>query len=461
MIRMMMNRSLAVLALFWLLLSTANAQEFPWSVQTRVITDDSLGGGIFLRGIVAPDTVHAMAFGHTGRATVARTADGGNTWPITLRLGFRIDGSLNALAHPTPSVAVVVGDTLVQHGDTGVTIFYTHNGGQSWQQAWCDSCLFTDGTRLSIYQVAMCDSMNGILTSFAHLLARTTDGGTTWRRIPDPTGKSSFYHLQCFNPSTYLLRTGGKIFHTSDSGHTWKSYPASPRISHLSFTDPQHGWGVSSLEDTTKPGVTNTIYRTQDSGRTWDTLFNAAISIRSGALQAIAMADNTHGIATGENGVWLYTADGDHWNVGANIDSMTRILYGYGIDQIRTLAYPHPNKAWGGSTNSAVLVYRPQTAAVPGPDRSSSHEATSVQVAPNIARANTPITITMHVGERTSGTRLVICDVLGRNVYGTAYGILEAGDYTVSHTATLPAGRYFVRLVTEQGTATTSLVVAW
>jgi photosystem II stability/assembly factor-like uncharacterized protein len=464
--RMMMNRSLTVFALFWLLASTASAQEFPWSIQTQVIRDDSLGGGIYLSGIVAPDTLHAMAFGHTGLATVARTTDGGNTWPITLRLGFRIDGSLNDLAHPTPNVAVVVGDTLVQHGDTGVTIFYTHNGGESWQQAWCDSYLFTDGTRLSIFRIAMCDSMNGILTSYGHLLARTTDGGATWRRMKDPTnGQESFYQLHPFTPSTYFLITydfkgAGRMYRTTDSGTSWTrdEQPLPDRLGPISFTNQMDGWACGSFEDSVK--LVNMIFRTRDGGRTWDTLFKASPFGRAGGLLTIAMADSTHGIATGGNGLWLYTTDGDHWNTGANIDSMTRIRYGYGIDKVLFLAYPHPNKGWGGSTNSAVFVYRPQIAAVPGPDRTSSHEATSVRVAPNIARTNTPITITMHLRERTSAARLVICDVLGRNVYVTAYGTLEAGDYNVTHTAALPTGRYFVRLVTEQGTTTTSLLVS-
>ena len=314
----------------------------------------------------------------------------------------------------------------------------------------------------------MHDSLNGIITGQFYLIARTTDGGATWRRMKDPTnGQEFFGQLHPFSPSTYFLTTydvlgsgAGRMYRTTDSGNTWTrdEQPLPDRLGTISFTSQLDGWACGFVQDSVK--LVNMIFRTRDGGRTWDTLFKESPFGRAlgSGLYTIAMADSTHGISTGENGLWVYTADGDHWNVGTNIDSMVRILYGYGPGKVTTLAYPHPNKAWGGTINS-VLVYRPQTAAVPGPDRTSLHEATSVQVAPNIARANAPITIKMHLHERTSGARLVICDGLGRNVYGTAYGTLEAGNYAVTHTAALPAGRYCVRRVTEQGTAATSQVV--
>ena len=462
------TRIIALFALAYLTLGgTARAQSFPWSVQTRSVTDDSLGGAIAFQGLTAADTLHAMAWGITGRATVARTTDGGVTWPITLRLGFRLlYGQLYALAHPTPSVAVVVGDTLIAPADTGTTIFYTHDGGESWRQAWCDSCKLPDGSRFTILRLSMCDSLHGLITGGRYLIARTTDGGATWRRIPDPTNGqlALFASLFCLSPSYYIFTTQGvrtryaTLYRSNDSGKTWDTISISPYIHHITFIDSLNGWGTGSKNDSTDVGVTNTIYRTRDGGRTWAVQFNKDISIRTGSLERLAMADTLHGIATGEGGVWLYTTDGEHWNVGANIDSTIRILYGttYGFTSTPGLAYPHPAKAWVATENSIILAYRPATAAVPNEHGIASR--TTLTAVPNVGTVAGPVTFVLNLNEATAA-RLAISDVLGREVYNEPLGELEPGEHRATRTLHLPAGRYFVRLFTGHGTTTGSLMI--
>jgi photosystem II stability/assembly factor-like uncharacterized protein len=437
----------------------AHAQAFPWSVQAQLAADP--GGTISFRKIDAPDTVHAMALGFGGgNQVVCRTTDGGTTWDQPWQHWAR-EFAMHDLSHPTPDVAVIVGDTLFI--DTGSTIFYTHDGGDTWQQGWCDSCNLPDGARFHLWRVSMCDSINGIMSAYLSCLARTTDGGATWHRITDPTnGQEVFYGLQCLSPSTYIMTTSvylsgiSTIYQTTDSGRTWTHNRVARGTGTPDFIDLLHGWSVGNW--TTDSTGYNMVARTTDGGTTWDTLFNAQVpsSHFDNGVYFLSMADATHGIASGYAGTWLYTTDGTTWQYGANLDSVFHVF------NITSVIYPHPDKAWATDVLGRILVYQPRTAAVPTIGNVTA--AASIAAFPNPITSGAPVSIAITLPHCISGTdrpRLSLIDARGSTVAMIEQPIISSATarFIWSLPAEITTGVYFLRLVDGSTVATIPLTV--
>ncbi|HVZ41340.1 MAG TPA: YCF48-related protein [Candidatus Kapabacteria bacterium] len=450
----MNNAHRLTLVLLLILTTTAvHAQGLPWRIQTIDKRGDT--GTISFSKIDAPDTVHAMALGFIGSLNVVdRTTDGGQTWAGSLDHWFIENTKLQDLSYPTPNVAVVVGDTMFR--DTGATIFYTHNGGETWQQGWCDSCRYPSGDRTALVYVSMCDSLNGILTGYNLVMARTTDGGKTWRRLPDPTKRFArlLFGIQCLSPRTYFVMVGTGIYRTDDSGTTWALNPIPDNTGRFHFLDSLHGVmaGYHDNEDTTQYArFKHTIALTSDGGKTWRTVFDDTIDVFSDRTDAVAMADTLHGVTGGFGGGWLYTNNGEHWQSGPNLGKAFR------INDVTSIAYPHPDKAWAATTTGVILVYSPKLAGVERSPRTTGTR-TTLQVYPNPASRTTPFTVSFSLPS-TDPVQLSVVNVLGQEVATLYTGPLPSEAYSITHTDPLPCGHYFVRLTVTHRTITVPLVV--
>jgi photosystem II stability/assembly factor-like uncharacterized protein len=438
----------------------AQAQANPWSVQTQQIL--GANGNVSFTKIDAPkgDTLHVMAVGIAGAMNVVcRTTNSGATWDVPLQRYFQ-EPKMNDLSHPTSNVAVIVGDTMYR--DTGSTIFYTHNGGDTWQQGWCDSCNLADGSRYHLWRVSMCDSMNGIMSAFLSCLTRTTDGGATWHRIADPTnGEELFYGLQCLSPSTYILSTSvflsgiSTVYRTTDSGKTWTHNLVARGTGPCDFIDPLHAWSTGYRnQDST---LYMMVARTTDSGVTWDTLFNApALSWRDNDLRSISMADAMHGITIGGGGTWLYTNNGTTWQEGPNLDSA---IFAKHTINLASVTYPHPDKAWATGAEGYILVYHPRTAAAP---IAPGITVASLAAFPNPANAGAPVSITLpRITPGTDHVELSLVDLRGAVVATIKHSTTGAVPvrFTWPVPAEIPAGVYYLRLVNGTTVATFPLTV--
>jgi photosystem II stability/assembly factor-like uncharacterized protein len=449
-----LQRLLTVLLFSIIVAQIAHAQAFPWSVQTQQIIPNR--GAPSFGKIDAPngDTMNVMALGigsiPGAMDVVCRTTNSGVTWDAPFQR-YSKESQMNDLSHPTPKVAVIVGDTMYR--DTGITIFYTHDGGDTWLQGWCDSCTL-GSLRFPLWRVSMCDSMNGLLTGPAYLIARTTDGGATWRRIPDPTnGEGQFFGLQCLSPSTYILNTGS-TYRTTDSGRTWTHDILARGTHRFDFIDSLNGWASGHQGDSV---LHLRVTRTTDGGRTWDTLFNApALSWRDDGLQSIAMADATHGITIGSGGTWLYTTNGTTWSEGPNLDS---VVFNKRTINLASVTYPHPDKAWAAGPDGYILVYQPRTAAapiVPGVT------AATLTAFPNPAIAGAPVSITLpHITPGTDRAKLSLVDVRGATVATIEQPITNSATmrFAWPFPAEIPAGVYFLRLIDGAAVTTARIVV--
>ena len=259
------------------------------------------------------DDQHGWVTGWDGakkRTVLTSTTDGGATWA---RVGAR----------STPSDAQVTGWAEFASPTTGVwavglnKLLYTTTGGRPWAVATVrnvHSALFKAQSYFSAV------SFSGSSVGYATLvrgqshpagatggwIARTRNGGATWRIKMGLSGKAGFggfVDIAAPTPDVcFALKVGtrGGAWATTDRGATWtrhvlpvdtKSYEA------IDFTDTLTGWAV---------GAQGMIAKTIDGGLTW-TAQVSGVDVR---LHGVCFVDANVGYAVGEYGVILVTLDG-------------------------------------------------------------------------------------------------------------------------------------------------------
>jgi hypothetical protein len=103
------------------------------------------------------------------------------------------------------------------------------------------------------------------------LIAASDDDGAHWHTIPGPPGRRAIIRLS-FPTATvgYAITGDGRVWRTRSAGRRWRelvSLGADPRLSLLSFGDADSGWIVPrDFGDDLKLGW---MMRTDDGGETW------------------------------------------------------------------------------------------------------------------------------------------------------------------------------------------------
>lgn len=226
---------------------------------------------VYLFSIFALDSNRAWAVGD--RSLLTSTTDGGKTWrarvvPMTEEMG---GGEALAAAEP---VFYDVQFVDAQHGwivgEFG-KIMYTEDGGESWVEQ--EKSLMSEGIFdildiPTMFGVHMLDRWNGATAGLEGHIARTTDGGATWRfdkmKVDVPLF-DPLYEPYLFPDGSgwavggagevVVRRPGEDAWHRADLGqdvHTW--------LRGIDFYDRDHGWIV---------GGYGLIFRTTDGGKTW------------------------------------------------------------------------------------------------------------------------------------------------------------------------------------------------
>jgi photosystem II stability/assembly factor-like uncharacterized protein len=156
-------------------------------------------------------------------------------------------------------------------------------------------------------------------------ILQTTDGGATWKAMPDQF-KNKIRSVWFTDPqSGWALTIDRNILHTSDGGATWavqrtagtvklkllgnRREPVSDQpdqIDHIHFIDASHGWawgGGKKDEAADQPGI---LLQTIDGGAHWNDIpypFEQDTS-------ALFFLDAQHGWASTEDGGFYTTTDG-------------------------------------------------------------------------------------------------------------------------------------------------------
>jgi photosystem II stability/assembly factor-like uncharacterized protein len=260
-----------------------------------------------------------------------RTRDGGRTWRFQSEIQHGA-GKGSGLGH------VQFRDSL--NGCVTASyerILVTDDGGTSWRPV---PGMGPGGGYVT--DIQFIDAWNG--WAAGTLIARTTDGGETWRTLMRGASENGYLHANaihfCSETRGWLVSHGGGLMWTDDGGRNWSPVALPlregehPTLWDITFSDASHGWVV---------GERGSIFHTEDGGATWALQESGVPIVRvipkgepprpheivpeletepdRPTVTAVAFADSTHGWAVGyysdvAESVVLHTANaGASWEV--------------------------------------------------------------------------------------------------------------------------------------------------
>ena len=176
------------------------------------------------RGLVYSDPV-------AGRFLVLTTVDGGRTWQEAEGLPQPVEGEAGFAASGTNVAVGPGGHAWIGTGGQVARVLRTTDGGKTWEVA--PSPLRQGSPSTGIFSIAFRDDHHGLIAGGDYLepenptgnLARSTDGGRTWKAIPGPPPaghRAVVAWLPKAGPTAWLAvgRAGADL--STDDGLTWQ-----------------------------------------------------------------------------------------------------------------------------------------------------------------------------------------------------------------------------------------------
>jgi len=133
------------------------------------------------------------------------------------------------------------------------------------------------GTTKPFHTISFLDATTGWIASL-YMFGSTSDGGTTWSDVPQPSGLDDIASIDLIAPATgFLLDFSGKLYFTADNGAHWENAgkldlaglvipKAAYQMAAMRFSDRERGLIVVS--ETYQKGKVR-AYHTSDGGLTW------------------------------------------------------------------------------------------------------------------------------------------------------------------------------------------------
>jgi hypothetical protein len=322
------------------LMGTNSQGHGPWLEQ---VTGLPSGTRVWNVHAVDSNTVWALATGsgsYWGRIYI-RTTNGGRTWTsdtISIAPASYLLTGIYAFDADTAWA------TMWNSSENGGGIFRTTNGGVTWTQvpnAYKDK---TGGPAL----IHFFDSRNGVCVGDANVwklevwyleIYTTSDGGTSWERVPEANVAPFLGGWEWPSPGLFSAAknslwfpTGGggsgswtgRYYRTTDRGLTWTahSYPGISPARYPAFAFQNDSVGLGN-------GAGGEVSRTTDGGSTWERISSPSY-LRLGSLEYVP---GTSGMYVGRayweypdleaDGLWrtTYTTDaGASWVVACPQD---------------------------------------------------------------------------------------------------------------------------------------------
>ena len=359
-------RAIAALAVGLLLLAGCSSHRAPERWQAVVVPTDAQFDGLWFS-----DSLNGWVTGGgwaVEGGIVGRTRDGGRTWRF--ESGIMPGGGDRSSLARVQFRDSLRGCATASHG----RILLTDDGGRGWRAA-----AGTSGD--THFALDFVDAWNGWAAGSA--IARTRDGGETWRTLTRGTAGNGYLSANAIHfvdeSRGWLAGHGGALLRTEDGGTNWTPVTLPlragerPTLWDVTFRGDTHGWVA---------GEHGTIFHTDDGGATWsrqETGVPIVRVVRRGepprprevlpeletepdqlTIKAIRFADALRGWAVGwyadvAESVVLHTAD------GGSTGEVEHVQPG---ELLRTLFVLDAGRAWAAGDRArtrpqVVLRYAP------------------------------------------------------------------------------------------------------
>ncbi|MCD9017625.1 YCF48-related protein [Parachryseolinea silvisoli] len=273
---------------------------------------------------------------------ILRTTDGGKTWGVQQnaqgnriafkdQIGYVVgdNGSVYKSTHQGGGWTRVffgASDNLngvsVIHPDTvfvtsGSQLFVTYDGGKSWTPRAVPG--------VAVVASVFTSSKTGHVAGSNGILAKTTDGGLTWRIVHNDSNisPSNFFALTFVNSKVgYATQAHSNIYKTTNGGETWEELPWVPDAAYdVFFLNERVGYIA---------GDGGVVHKTENGGMSWEWAGFLNGRYYAEAMNALYFFDEDNGFAVGFRGRIMRTYNGgQQWQ-----------SYGMSYNDIQEVTFP-------------------------------------------------------------------------------------------------------------------------
>jgi photosystem II stability/assembly factor-like uncharacterized protein len=221
---------------------------------TQHIIDTGYIAQVAITGIERTSSGHYAACGEFN--LVMYSNDKGVHWTQATKDGWSADLAFNGISMLDEKIGYAC-------ADNGYAI-RTTDGGMNWK------FLPHAPLYVELYSIAYPkgDTLNGITVGETRTIMNTSDGGEHWEIRTDPTLVDEVrYDLNSVTyadaSTAFLVGDGGSIAKSTDHGTSWKRLPCpvTQDLHSVMFLDPQNGWAC---------GDSNTLIKTTTGGASWE-----------------------------------------------------------------------------------------------------------------------------------------------------------------------------------------------
>jgi photosystem II stability/assembly factor-like uncharacterized protein len=381
-----------------------------------------------------PDSVHGWVVGDSG--VIIHTSNRGQTWVVQ---NSTIDFLIEDVFFLNERIGWGIANDFFYYG---TTILKTTNGGVNWSAS-----RYPD-TTIVINTVYYTDSLTGFLGAFGGIVLQTTNGGASWLQTIVDTSACSFFPIRKFAfRDTIGLACGGIIdisgvaWRSTNSGLRWKGQCIAPEpIFFVMWLDSINAVGAGGDYEY---GVS--FVRSTDAGETW--LYDTTGIF--GVGQNIAYRTRADvWIPAGFSSRWAHSTDSTKtWDEVLSPDSSAI----YATVFLDTLL------GWSFGTGGAIYKFDTSLIGINYNQKNIPQETKLYQNYPNPFNPQTSIRFDVF---RTARVRIVLYDLLGKELRVLTDDIRSPGNYTISFNSEgLSSGVYFYRIQAGKYFETKKLVV--